>query len=216
MELTDFWPIMILAIAISIDGFSVGVTYGLRKIRLDLLPLIIISGLSTLAIFFTISIGSEIAEFINEETARVLGSIILITIGGWLVYSAYINYNDEPDQLDLESQKLLFSLQIKPLGIIVKILKEPVRADFDSSGTINISEAVVLGLALALDALGAGLGAGLSGISNIFLPFLIGLTSFLFVGSGFFIGKRVGDILPDHFELFPGLVIILLGLIRLL
>lgn len=205
----DFLPVFILALAISIDGLSVGVTYGIRNIKLGVLPLCIISGFSTLAVYLTISIGTGIAFLINRELAKYMGSIILIFVGAWLVYSSYINLkgNEEPGE-----EKTLFLIKIKPLGIIIKILKEPVKADFDKSGTINISEAVFLGFALALDALGAGLGAGLSGFSNFLIPLVIGIFNFIVIYFGFVLGKRVGKVLPEHFELFPGLIIILLGL----
>jgi len=203
------WPILMLAAAISIDGFAVGIAYGLREIRMGFFSLLIISSISTLAIYLTGGIGVWIAGLLQQGYAELIGSIILFAIGGWLIYSAYLNLKD------FSSTELLFSLKIKPLGIIINVLKEPVRADLDNSGTINYSEAVVLGLALALDAMGAGLGVGLSGFTGIYVPLFIGVFSFLFLCTGYFIGHRVGDILPDHFEVLPGFIIIILGIIQL-
>ncbi|MDI3547949.1 MAG: hypothetical protein PWR10_1601 [Halanaerobiales bacterium] len=212
MEVLNYWPVLALAVAISVDGFSVGVTYGLRGIKVGPVPLLIISGISTIAIYLTSTIGAWIAELISKGPAEIIGSIILMAIGGWLVYTAYLNFNERNE---LSGEKLLFSLRIKPLGIIINVLKEPVKADLDSSGTINNSEAFILGLALALDAMGAGLGAGLSGFVNVFIPLLIGAVNLFFVCSGFFIGRKVGDILPNRFEILPGLIIITLGVIQL-
>jgi putative sporulation protein YtaF len=204
------WPILMLAAAISIDGFAVGIAYGLREIRMGFFSLLIISSISTLAIYLTGGIGVWIAGLLQQGYAELIGSIILFVIGGWLIYSAYINLKD------FSSTELLFSLKIKPLGIIINVLKEPVRADLDNSGTINYSEAVVLGLALALDAMGAGLGVGLSGFAGIYVPLFIGVFSFLFLCTGYIIGHRVGDILPDHFGVLPGFIIIILGIIQLI
>ena len=215
--MSELWSILILAIAVSVDGFSVGVAYGLRNIRISLLPLLIISGISTLTIFLSSSLGAVIANVLGFQYAKFLGGIILIAIGLWLVYTAYLKYNGgsvpEKKQND---RNLLFSLNIESLGIMIKILKKPVTADFDSSGTISYSEAIILGLALAMDALGAGFGAGLSGFSSILIPFAIGLSKFVFISSGVFCGQKLGNIVPDRFEIFPGVIIIILGIITVI
>ncbi len=227
MELEQLWPVVILAIAISVDGFSVGITYGLRRIRVGLLPLLIIGFISTISIYTTLSLGATLARLMNKELASRIGSLILIGIGCWLVYSFFLEYNHTrggyrkssaayPDKVDLNDQKLLVSFKIKSLGIVIRILKEPVEADFDNSGTINPVEALFLGLALALDALGAGLGAGLSGFPTLIVPLIIGFVNLLFVGSGFLIGEKIGDIIPEYFEIIPGFIIICLGLVKLI
>ena len=211
-ELLSCWPLVILAVAVSIDGFSVGVTYGLRGIKLGMLALLIISGIASSSIYLSSALGAGIARLVNPELAGLLGSIILILIGSWLVYSAYFNFNGHNGKPE---QRVILSLKIKFLGIIIKILKEPIRADLDRSGTINNFEAVMLGLALALDGLGAGLSVGLTGLTNLTFPLLIALVNLVFVGGGFLIGRKLGDILPEHFAVFPGFVIIILGIIKL-
>lgn len=234
----------------SFDGLSVGITYGLRKIRINVLSLIIISSISMAAIFLTVRAGSVLARFFSEQVAGYLGGGLLVMIGFWLVYTACFSSQKKDDQLfkdkadfnaDVfheshkgiqgknsvtrdkreevlkdEKDRLLFSLDIKILGIIIKILKKPVAADFDQSGSISYREAVVLGLALALDALGAGLGAGLGGLSTIFFPLLIGVSKFIFVGGGFLAGKKIGNILPQHFKVYPGLILVIVGVITIL
>lgn len=212
MGIVDYWPILILAVAISVDGFAVGVTYGLRSIKLGILPLLIVSGLSTIAIYLTCTLGAGMAGIMGKEFAQVLGSIFLVLLGIWMFYSSYRNYNRvEEDERD---EKVLFFLSIKSLGIIIKILKKPVKADLDSSGSINISEAIFLGLALALDALGVGLGTGLVGFSSFIIPMVIGISTLFFVGGGYMLGKKAENVLPDYFDLFPGIFVIMLGIIN--
>ena len=64
---------------------------------------------------------------------------------------------------DKKSKEAVAVFRIRPLGLVVKILREPTVADTDTSGMIDIKEALLLGSALALDALGAGLGAAATG-----------------------------------------------------
>ncbi len=227
VDIIDFhhiWPIFILAMAISIDGFAVGVTYGIRKIKIGFLQLLLVGSISAVSIYLTSILGSTVADRIGLDLAKKLGSLILVGIGIWVVYSAYINYNNDQeddsgigkkpshDEDSLPGKKLLLSFKIKSMGLIINILKEPVTADFDKSGTINFTEAFFLGLALALDALGAGLGAGLTGYTGLWLPIIIGTISIFFVGGGVFLGHKVGNFLPEHFEIIPGFIIICLGI----
>ncbi|ACL69246.1 sporulation membrane protein YtaF [Halothermothrix orenii] len=216
----EFWTVCILAIAISVDGFSVGLTYGLRKIKFDLIPLLINSVISALAVYITGTLGNSLAGLIEQEMAETLGGIMLIIVGGWLVYSNIIDYNrnnSSPKKLihkDSEGAQLVWSLNLKPLGIIINILREPVKADFDNSGSINQFEALMLGLALALDAVGAGLGAGLAGFFKPYISLIIGVMTLLFSGVGFYLGSLLDGMLPGKLEVMPGLVIMFLGFLR--
>lgn len=229
VDIIDFhhiWPIFVLAMAISIDGFAVGVTYGIRRIKIGFLPLSLVGSISAMSIYLTSKLGSTLADKIGLELAQKLGSLILIGIGIWVVYLAYINYNNDKEKYnDLEEKiyhnevllpgrELLLSFKIKSMGLIINILKEPATADFDKSGTINFTEAFFLGLALALDALGAGLGAGLTGYTGLWLPIIIGTITVFFLGGGVLLGHRVGDFLPEHFEIIPGFIIICLGILN--
>ncbi len=217
MNLPDLWPLVILAVAVSVDGFSVGVAYGLRNIKIGIMPLIIISSISALAIYMTISLGAVIAELFTEQFAERLGGVLLIGIGLWIIYSAYIKCNNhQQDTGKIQDNKLIFSLNLNSLGIMIKILKKPVTADLDGSGSIGLLEAIILGFALALDALGAGLGAGLTGFSGYILPVCIGLSKFIFIKTGLITGDKIGNIVPSRFEVFPGLIIILLGIVTLI
>src|SRR5690554_8239255 len=78
MSFAEFWPVLILAIAISADGFGVGITYGMRQIRIGILPLIIIGLISTLCIYISGLVGAVFGDLMNPEMANYTGSFILI------------------------------------------------------------------------------------------------------------------------------------------
>ena len=203
--------IVILAVAISIDGFNVGITYGLQGITLGWLSILIISLTSMFAIFLTGNMGILITNYISINTAEIIGSIILIMMGCWLLY---ITYRDN-GRMKNKLKEFNINFKIKSFNIMIKILKEPKEADIDHSGSIGNKEAVFLGITLALDAMGAGLGAGLNGISIKYLAFFIGIINYSFITGGYFLGKKLENKFPPHFEFYPGLIIILLGLIKL-
>ncbi|MFP4661438.1 MAG: sporulation membrane protein YtaF [Halanaerobiales bacterium] len=229
MGFHHIWPIFILGMAVSIDGFAVGITYGIRKIKIRILYLLLVGSISAISIYLTLTIGSLFSSIMNPGIAKKIGGVILISMGCWVLYNAYINWRNKglKDKKSIEDdncveynnesrdKRTLYTLRIKSLGIIIKILREPVSADFDKSGTINFMEAAFLGFALALDAMGAGLGAGLVGFTGVWIPIMIGSINVFFVGTGFMLGRKIGEFLPDYFELIPGLVIISLGIFNI-
>lgn len=222
----DLLYIIFLAVAISLDGFFVGFTYGLRKIKVSLIPLLIISAVSGIVIMLAMILGTTLGGFILPETAEVIGAIILIGVGIMVFYETYkslvvekevkegysVIYADE----DQKEPQELFSWNIKPLGIIINILRKPIKADFDSSGSISNYEAVFLGLALALDALGAGFGAALSGFSPLLIPLIVGLTKFIFLYMGNLASNSFKQLLNTKLAYLSGFILILLGVIKLI
>ncbi|MFW6006960.1 MAG: sporulation membrane protein YtaF [Bacillota bacterium] len=208
MQLNNFSVILLLATAVSVDSFSVGITYGLRKIKIGIIQLLIISGISTIGIYTTGFLGVNLSRYLGETTARYMGSLVIIGLGIWILFSTYLNYKYKDD--------IVISFKIKSLEIIIRILERPEKADFDKSGVINNYEALILGFALALDAMAAGLGTGLSGFSSNLIPIMIGITNLGFVSGGYWIGRKVGMILPGFFDYFPGLFLIFLGIFWLI
>ena len=57
--------LLILAFAVSLDGFGVGVMYGLRKIRIPLLSIGIISLWSGIIIYSSMQIGVLMSSFMS-------------------------------------------------------------------------------------------------------------------------------------------------------
>lgn len=221
----DLLYIMFLAVAISLDGFFVGVTYGIRRIRVSFLPLCVISLVSSTVIAISLLLGNTVLSLISPWVARIFGAAILITVGLLVlketyksllvqkdVYSGYSIVYAEHSEF---SPKELWKWKIQPFGIIIQILKEPTRADFDFSGSISCFEALFLGLALALDAFGAGFGAGLTGYSPLLIPVCVGMTKFLFVSTGNYLGRRFSSLLNSRTAYLPGAILICLGIMKL-
>ncbi|UII55143.1 sporulation membrane protein YtaF [Cytobacillus spongiae] len=201
--------LLLLALAVSLDSFSVGLTYGLRKMKIPFKSIAVIACCSALTLMVAMLIGNFIEKFISTELAESLGGVILILIGAWVLYQFF---RPEKTKEILPHEKIIVNFEIKSLGIVINILKKPMSADFDQSGTITGIEAVMLGLALSLDAFGAGIGAAMLGLSPIYLAFTVALMSSLFV----FIGIKVGAIFSKNswiqkISFLPGILLIFIG-----
>lgn len=214
-----FWSSIVFAIALSLDGFGVGLSYGMRKIRIPWKSLLVISISSAVALAASMVAGQIIASFLTKGLASFLGGLALILVGAWLLlqgWSQRLTSHDSSDPCSF-GELTIFKLNIPSLGLVIKILKEPSKADFDESGTISVNEAVFLGFALAMDALGAGLGAAMMGFNPWFIPLVLAGAKFTLVSLGLYLGSHF---LMDRFRkdlgLLPGMIIIALGIMQLI
>ncbi|MFD1039766.1 sporulation membrane protein YtaF [Virgibacillus byunsanensis] len=202
----------ILVIAVSLDSFGVGITYGMRKIRVPFNALFIIMLCSGLTVLASMTIGELLSSIISEGMANVIGGSILIALGIFCLFnvirSKLQSVEDHVKHAHQETKRLT---QIKT------VIKEPQQADLDHSGTISISEALILGFALALDAFAAGLGAAMLGYTPLLTAISIALMSGIFL----YYGINTGIILSkskqmEQMTFLPPLLLIALGIINML
>lgn len=192
----SFFYLLCVALAVSLDNFCVGFTYGMRQIKLPLKANFIISGASGAVIFIAMVLGSLCSGFIVAERAKIWGSLIIIVTGAVMMLQSYWE---------------------KKKPVIGRILDDPLTADTDASGIISNKEALLLGGALALNALGAGFGAALQGLSAWMTACLAAFFSFVLLGLGVKLGGRCSlKILSDKIAWLSGLVLVILALLELL
>jgi putative sporulation protein YtaF len=139
---------ILFALALSLDGFGVGLSYGMRGIKIPFFPFVIICLSSAIAVSLSMFMGSLATKIIPPDFASTLGGVIMITVGVYISNQNFI-LNIIPDYKS-------YKIQLKNMGLVINILKEPAEADMDKSGIIDRKEAIVLGIALAMDAFGAG------------------------------------------------------------
>ncbi|NQX62106.1 MntP/YtaF family protein [Paenibacillus qinlingensis] len=240
--------LLILAFAVSLDGFGVGVMYGLRKIRIPLISIGIISLWSGIIIFTSMQIGVLMSSFMSPGVAKRIGAIILIGIGVWALVQmrqgqknqtqqeqtaatvdqamvSSMPYEEirnsgyvEPVTFDtLQRTKEILSIELKRFGLVIQILRTPSIADVDKSGNISASEATLLGLALSLDAFGAGIGAALIGFVPLLTASVISISSGSLLAVGLRIGFRYAEMnWMKKLSILPGCVLIVMGLLKML
>src|SRR5699024_12533885 len=92
------------------------------------------------------------------------------------------------------------------------ILSIPHKADKDKPGVISAGEAVILAIALAMDASGAGFAAAILGHSVFITAISVGLVRAIFL----YTGSRLGLLLAqstamEKFTLLPPILLIGIG-----
>ncbi|MCK0471353.1 sporulation membrane protein YtaF [Halalkalibacter sp. APA_J-10(15)] len=198
-----------IAFAVSLDSFGVGLTYGLRNMKLPWRSLLFIAGCSGTSILIAMLFGSWLLSYLPATIAEAIGGVILLFIGGWAIYQAY---KPAETKEKTKEEEWVFKFEIKMLGIVIQILRKPMVADIDNSGTITGREAMLLGIALSLDAFGAGIGASLIGFSPVWMAISVAFMSALFVTLGMKSGRFFsGSLLIKRFAFIPGALLMMIG-----
>jgi putative sporulation protein YtaF len=211
----EFLSVVLFAFAVSVDGFGVGLAYGLRDIRISFFPLLVISITSAFAITISMYFGAMVASIFHPIIASRIGAVILISVGIWIVLEAWSKWKKikfPPTKTYKTNNFCLLRFKIPGLGIVIQILKEPEEADFDKSGNINLKEALFLGFALAMDALGAGFGAAVAGYQLLLIPLFVAIFKMALVSTGLWMGRNNRfNSMGVTGSILPGIILILLG-----
>ncbi|MDF2521924.1 MAG: putative rane protein [Clostridia bacterium] len=197
--------LILIAIAVSLDGFWGGFAFGLRKIKIPLGSLIFISFWSILCTFIAMLVGYYLKAFIPIEMAKYIGAVLLLLLA---LYTLKEGYEHQKEQRGSSKLKL-------NLHNLVKILQNPILADYDNQNDIKPMEGTMLGLAVAMDASIAAFTIALVGVSPYTTPFLFGLAHFLLIGSGNLVARtNIINSFGEKFSLLPGFILLILAVLR--
>lgn len=204
------------------DSLTVGLVYGARGIRLPARGLLVVSLTSAAVLGGAMLAGQAAAASLGAAWAQRVGAATLMAVGAWVSWQAWHSTGGAPAAAggmaaapppDAPTPVLIW--RVPYLRLVITILREPAAADVDRSGSINAGEALLLGLALAADSLGAGLGAGMAGFSPVWLPLLGGLGGWASLYAGSRLAARLPLRLHGRWGLLHGLVLVALGVTRL-
>lgn len=223
---------LLLAMVVSMDSLGAGLSYGLRGMKVSLAPRLTISFVSLGTSLLAMAGGHLLEMILNPAWAGHIGAVFLALLGlsillqGWAKTSpgkeaAYaITEGKKSSSAGLPQQganrvpaPTLLQFRLPGLGLVVQILRDPLRADLDHSGSIGLDESFLLGLALGLDGFGAGFAAAVAGFSPLVTPLLIGLFQLVFFSLGV-----AGGSYGKNYDLgklgtwLPGLILLALAL----
>ncbi|ADY56454.1 sporulation protein YtaF [Syntrophobotulus glycolicus DSM 8271] len=223
---------LLVAFALSLDGFGVGMAYGLKNIRIPFRSMCII-GLCTVATMgISMFFGYLLIPYLDMVSPKVLGAAVLIMIGCFQLIKALsptkndaLNKEKAKEEavpvfasysarVEDEETRQLFRLNLSIFGLVIQILKTPSAADIDNSGTIGILESFLLGLALSLDAFSSGIAASMAGIPAYSIV-LVALTQFIMIRTGHSLVGKLSSKLLERAKFLPGVLLILVGSIKM-
>ncbi|MFM1653933.1 sporulation membrane protein YtaF [Brevibacillus sp. B_LB10_24] len=179
-------------ISSSIDNLGVGISYGIRGIRIGLLSNLLIAVICFLFSEAGITFGLWLSKVLPGIFPALAGAFLLFIIGLRIILLAVPRKKQASTEGGAEEA---------PAKGFKAILKNPEIADADKSGEIGFGEAIVLGIALSANALTNGLGAGLLGLSPLAISLMAAIGSFVTVWAGVVLGSKVASVRIGSFTL---------------
>lgn len=193
---------LLFAVSASLDALMVGITYGIRKIRVSFLQNLLVSLITLSGTMLAIGLGSLLAPVFTAKPLTGAGSAVLIGMGVYYLIKFLVSqvqkYRARPD-----------------------VEKVTIPEVLDPVGPLTRRELLLLGIALSANNMGIGIGASMAGIPLWAASFFTFLCSMCFLGMGNCLGNCLGQLkflrLADRFaDPLSGLLLILLGICQLL
>lgn len=207
----NFFYVLVLGAALSLDALASGVAYGLKNIAIPLRSLLIVGVITGLCTFISTVFASVLSLVVNAYAASVAGAILLMALGLWSMFIEYL-CQDEADNTEARSRDIKISVG----RLVIRIMANPEKADMDESHSIGSLEAVFLGLALGVDNMVATFAGELMGILPRYTPLVMAVIQMVFIGVGFYASRSlIPSGMKRHFPYLAGTILLLIGLFRL-
>lgn len=202
----NYMTAILLSISANLDTLAVCVSYGMKKVKVSIIASLLISFITSLGTFISMFLGKVITSFISPKIVTIIGGLLLLILGLKVIFDFIKKYKKTHIKNLLRSKKVSYS----------EILDNPVKADTDNSGDIDLRECITLSIALSLNNLNVGIAASIAGISillNTLFTFIFTLVS---IYLGFFIGRKYASrLIGEYSDLVSGLLIALLGIYQI-
>jgi len=195
----QFFSIILFAVSSNLDNLIIGVSYGIKKIRIPFLSNFLIAVMAFAGTFLSMLCGERITQWLPVGLANAVGSVMIIVIG-LIGLIKYLCSRKRGTQHNVQWP-----------------INEPEKYDKNSDKTLELKETVSLGIALTVNNIGLGVGASMSGLSVFGTAVMSSVFCMGLMLLGNYIGKRCASKRFEKYsEVISAVIIILLGTFELL
>lgn len=202
---------LILVIALSIDAFVASFSYGTDKIKIPFSSLSVITLICSSTLGISLFIGGLIAPYLPTEFTGILCFLILLILGVIKLFDSTLKAFIKRYQ----SRHKRLSFTFFDIKFILQIYIDSRAADIDKSRRLSPCEATSLAIALSLDGLGVGFGAGLLTVSIWQILLISIISTMLAVVLGSLLGRKISNILNHDISWLGGALLIFLAFLKL-
>lgn len=194
----QFIPSLLFGISSSLDALLVGISLGLRRVRIRLWQNLIISLITLLGTCLSVGLGGRLAALLPGSIALGAGSAVLILLGAY--YIAKWAYS---------------ALRRRKAGNAPDEITQASRAETPPS--LRLAGVFLLSFTLSVNNMGMGLAASIAGLPLLPAAAATVLCSILFLLVGNRLGKsRIFDFMESCSDPLSGILLIGLGILQLL
>lgn len=181
-------PSLLFGISASLDALLIGISYGIRSIRIHLWQNLLVSGITLAGTCLSVGFGSWLTPKLPHTFCRYAGSMVLMLLGVWYVVKWLV-------------KKLAHEREITQAARPIPQLSFP--------------EVLGLGVSLSLNNIGIGLSASIAGLTLFPAAAATLACSLLFLFAGNRLGRsRFLQFLGAAADPVSGTLLILLSLLQ--
>jgi putative sporulation protein YtaF len=211
----QFLQAALVAFACCTDCLATGFAYGVNKIKIRFLPALIINVVCALFLGVSLFLGSVLSNYISLTATKAVSATVLIILGLVKICESVVkNWVRRKAKIEKNLNFSIFSLQF-----MLKIYANPENADKDNSKELSVKEAIPLAIALSLDNVAIGLGAGLANLNTVGFVAAIGITlvaAVAFLIFGRLLGNKIANKTTLNLAWISGLILIGLAVLNVI
>lgn len=183
-------PSLLFGISASLDALLIGISYGIRSIRIRLWQNLLVSGITLAGTCLSVGFGEWLAPRLPYMISRYAGSMVLMLLGIWYVVKWLVK-------------------------IFPHMKSAPQTVSAESIPQLSFCEVLGLGVSLSMNNIGIGLSASIAGLTLLPASMATLACSLLFL----FAGNRLGRSRPLQLfgaaaDPLSGILLILLALLQ--
>ena len=187
----DIVTIILIAIALAMDAFSIAITKGFTLKNITKMQFlwfgIFFGGFQAFMPILGWASGIQLKDLISA-VAPWIAFILLVAIGIKMVYES-LQTKDEENTVE----------------------KNKNENELVNKGNFSFKELTLLSIATSIDAFAVGVTFAILKTPILFPIILIGTVTFALTEVGILIGQRIGHYVGNKFEIVGGIVLMLLG-----
>lgn len=200
-----FLSAFLFAISANLDNLTIGVAYGIKRIKIEPESNLIIACITAIGTFLSMSLGSLFTEIISTETANLIGSSILVFVGGLFIVEFIWK--------EFMKKRVKAGSEVKQEKDKTWLKKSMEEGDKDGSGNIDMREAVTLAFALTVNNIGLGIAGSITGLSVFWTSVFTLLVSYVFISAGQRFGRGcLSRLFGKYATVVSGLIIFGMGI----
>ena len=200
----------LLVAAVSLDAFVASFAYGTNQIKIPVSSLAVISVICSGMLAASLFFGSLLSPYLPQGITTGISFCVLFLLGVVKLFDSAIKMRIRKHKIDRQVKFSFLSLHF-----ILNVYADPQKADADQSRVLSPLEAVSVSVALSLDGLAVGFGAGLANV-NFWEAVVISLLfSAAMVAAGSFLGRKLAEKTDLNLSWLGGVLLMVLAFLKL-
>ena len=210
---------VLISLSSNTDSLAIAVAYGIKKVKIPILPNLLIAVVSSLGTFVSMSVGEMIGGYLPKSIAGILGSGVLISIGIIGIWKTIQEEQRRLKRVKSDRQNIIMLATSSPNQLsedknssnLVNRPQNILSGVRNRSKVISIKESIPLAFSLTINNIGGGVGAGMSGLSASLTTVINFILAILAILGGSALGGRFANKMTEYWAGFlsSGLIIMI-------